>query len=286
MGAERRNGEHDPHVGDAVSGATGTALRVLPPLPRLGPGRHLLERNALFFRGHLLVIAGGFFEALFYLLSIGVGISDLVGDVDGPGGRTLSYTEFVAPAMLAASAMNGAVMESFNIMAKLHMSKAYEAVLATPLTVRDIAVGEVAWSLARGGAYSAAFLAVMTALGLVGSWWALLALPAALLVGFSFAALGLAAVAAIRGWQDFEWVMTAVLPMFLFSATFAPLSAYPDAIAWLARVLPLYHGVALLRGLCTGAVSAVLLVHLLYLVALGGGALWFAMRRLESKLLH
>jgi lipooligosaccharide transport system permease protein len=268
-----------------------TLGRVLPPLPRarlgparLGPARHLIERNALFFRSHMLVIIGGFFEALFYLLSIGVGISDLVGDVPGPGGRPLEYTEFVAPAMLAASAMNGAVMESFNIMAKLHLSKAYEAVLATPITIRDIARAEVTWTLLRGGAYSAAFLAVMAALGLISSWWALLALPAALLVGFTFAALGLAAVSLIRGWQDFEWVMTAVLPMFLFSATFAPLSTYPDAVAWLARLMPLYHGVALLRGLTTGAVSGVLLVHLLYLVLLGAAALWVATQRLEAKL--
>ncbi len=263
--------------------------RVLPPIgrpgrPTLGPGRHLIERNALFFRGHMLVIIGGFFEALFYLLSIGVGISDLVGDVEGPGGRTLEYTEFVAPAMLAASAMNGAVMESFNIMAKLHLSKAYEAVLATPITIRDIALGEVVWTLMRGGAYSAAFLGVMAGLGLISSWWALLALPAALLVGFTFAAVGLAAVSVIRGWQDFEWVMTAVMPMFLFSATFAPLSAYPDPVAWLARVLPLYHGVALIRGLTTGAVSGVLLVHVLYLVAIGATAFWVATRRLEAKL--
>lgn len=262
------------------------AQRVLPPLPRLGPGRHLIERNMVFFRGHLFVIIGGFFEALFYLLSIGVGISDLVGTVPGPGGRTLTYTEFVAPAMLAASSMNGAVAESFNMVAKLHMSKAYEAVLATPVTIRDIAFGEVAWSLLRGSTYSAAFLAVMAALGLCSSWWAVLALPAAILVGFSFAALGLAAVATIRGWQDFEWVMAAVLPMFLLSATFAPLSAYPDAIAWLARVLPLYHGVSLLRALTTGAVSGVLLVHLLYLVVLGVASMWLAMRMLTARLVR
>jgi lipooligosaccharide transport system permease protein len=266
--------------------------RVLPPLPSqararpaLGPARHLIERNLVFFRGHLLVILGGFFEALFYLLSIGVGISGLVGDVQGPGGRRLWYTEFVAPAMLAASAMNGAVMESFNIMAKLHLSKAYEAVLATPVTVRDIAVGEITWSLMRGGLYSAAFLAVMAALGLISSWWAVFAWPAALVVGFAFAALGLAAVSAIRGWQDFEWVMTAVLPMFLFSGTFAPLSTYPDPVAWLARAMPLYHGVSLIRGLTTGAVGPVLLIHLLYLMVVGGGAFVFATRRLASHLL-
>lgn len=263
--------------------------RVLPPLPglssRIGPGRHLVERNVLFFRGHMMVIIGGSFEALFYLLSIGVGVSDLVGDVEGPGGRQLGYTEFVAPAMLAASAMNGAVMESFNIMAKLHLSKAYEAVLATPITIRDIAIGEITWVLMRGGMYSTAFLGVMAALGLISSWWAVLALPAALLVGFTFAALGLAAVSVIRGWQDFEWVMTAVLPMFLFSGTFAPLSTYPGPIEWLARAMPLYHGVALLRGLTTGAVSGVLLVHLVYLVALGAAAFWVATRRLEAKLL-
>ncbi|MGQ0625708.1 MAG: ABC transporter permease [Sporichthyaceae bacterium] len=257
---------------------------VLPRLPRLGAGRHLIERNLIFFRTHLLVIIGGFFEALFYLLSIGVGLEDLVGDVDGPGGTVMTYTEFVAPAMLAASAMNGAVMETFNIFAKLHMSKSYDAVLATPLTIRDIAIGEVTWSLIRGSSYSAAFLVIMAALGLLGSWWALLALPAVVLLGFAFAAVGLAATTFMRGWQDFEWITTATLPMFLFSATFAPLSAYPEPVATLARALPLYHGVTLLRGLCTGAVDTGLLVHLGYLLALGALALWLALRRLEKIL--
>ena len=261
-----------------------TTFRVLPSL-RLGRGRHLVERNLVFFSGHALVIIGGFFEAVFYLLSIGVGVSDLVGDVPGPGGTTLEYTEFVAPAMLAASAMNGAVMESFNIMAKLHLSKTYESVLSTPITIRDIAIGEITWTLLRGTVYSTAFLGVMVALGLVSSWWAVLALPAVVLVGFTFSALGLAAVSAIRGWQDFEWVMTGVLPMFMFSATFAPLSTYPDPVTWLAQTMPLYHGVSLLRGLTTGGVTAALLVHLLYLVVLGAGAFWFAIRRLEAKLL-
>ena len=261
-----------------------STFRVLPPL-RLGRGRHLVERNLVFFSGHALVIIGGFFEALFYLLSIGVGVSDLVGDIAGPGGRTLSYTEFVAPAMLAASAMNGAVMESFNIMAKLHLSKTYEAVLSTPVTIRDIALGEICWTLLRGTVYSTAFLGVMVAMGLVSSWWGVLALPAVVLVGFTFSALGLAAVSAIRGWQDFEWVMTGVLPMFMFSATFAPLSTYPDPVAWLAQAMPLYHGVALLRGLTTGAVSGALVVHLVYLAVVGVAAFVFATRRLEAKLL-
>lgn len=270
---------------DTSDGTRALGARVLPPLPRLGAGRHLFERNLLFFRQHWVVMVGGFFEPLFYLLSIGVGISALVGEVAGPGGERLSYTEFIAPAMLAASAMNGAVMETtFNLFFKLRYLKTYDAVLATPVGVRDIALGEAAWALARGSVYSAMFLAVMAVLGLIGSWWAVLALPAAILVGVAFVGVGMAATTFMRTWQDFEWVTMAVLPMFLFSATFYPLASYPDGLQWVVQATPLYHGVALLRSLVTGAVGPEALGHVAYLAVLGTLALALAARRMESIL--
>jgi lipooligosaccharide transport system permease protein len=263
------------------------ALRMLPGLPRLGRARHLVERNFLVFKQAWVVIVSGFFEPLFYLLSLGVGVSELVGDLPGPGGRPISYTEFVAPAMLAASAMNGAVLETtFNVFFKLRFEKTYDAVLATPMTPRDVAVGDVAWALVRGGTYSTMFLAVMVGLGLTSSWWAVLALPGALLIGFAFAAAGMAATTFMRSWQDFEYVTMATLPMFLFSATFYPLSSYPDGLRWVVQATPLYHAVALERGLVTGAVSPALAGHAAYLAAMGAGALWLATRRLGRILLR
>jgi len=206
--------------------------------------------------------------------------------VAGPFGRPVPYTVFLAPAMLASSAMNGAVYDAtFNVFFKLRYAKVYDAVLATPLTPRDVAVGEVAWALIRGLIYSAMFLVVMLALGLVGSWWAILALPAAVLIGFAFAAAAMAATTYMRSWQDFEFVNLATLPMFLFSATFYPLSSYPPALQSVVQATPLYHGVALLRGLVTGAVGPGLAWHVVYLAATGLVGVTVVRRRLERLLL-
>jgi lipooligosaccharide transport system permease protein len=262
-------------------------LRVAPPLPRLGRARHLVERNYLLFRRDWIILVSGFFEPLFYLLSIGVGIAQLVGDIPGPDGRPIPYTVFIAPAMLASSAMNGAVLETtFNVFFKLRYAKVYDAVLATPVSPRDIAVGDVTWALFRCAIYSAMFLLVMLAMGLVPSWWAVLALPGAVLVGFAFAATGMAATTYLRSWQDFDLITLATLPMFLFSATFYPLSNYPAALQWVVQVTPLYHGVALLRGLVTGALAPGLLVHVGYLLAMGLIGLTIASHRLGGLLLR
>jgi lipooligosaccharide transport system permease protein len=266
-------------------------LRVAPPgaLARLlgtGRARYLVERNARVYRASWVVLLSGLFEPLLYLFSIGVGVARLVGDVELPGGQVVTYTAFIAPAMLASSAMNGAIYDAtFNIFFKLKYLKVYDAVLATPVTAADIAAGEIAWALLRGSFYSATFFAVMLALGLVSSWWAVLVLPAALLIGFTFAAVGMAATTYMRSWQDFEYVTLATLPMFLFSATFYPLSVYPPALQGLVQLSPLYHAAALVRDLTTGAVSWGTLVHVAVLLGLGLVGALIAGRRLEKLLL-
>src|SRR5579859_436541 len=199
--------------------------RVAPPA-LLGSRRALLlvERNLMVYRRTWIVIVSGFFEPLFYLLSIGVGIGKLVGHVTGPGGHVIAYTAYVAPALMASSAMNGAVYDStMNVYFKLKFAKTYDAVLATPVGVGDVALGEITWALMRGFLYATVFVGVMAALGDVLSPWAILALPAAVLIGFAFAAVGMAATSYMRSWQDFDFVQLAVLPLFLFSATFYPL---------------------------------------------------------------
>jgi lipooligosaccharide transport system permease protein len=261
--------------------------RVLP-LPVAGRGRAglLVERNLMVYRRAWLTIVSGFFEPLFYLLAVGVGVGTLVGDVTGPGGQPIGYTSFVAPALLASSAMNGAVYDATgNIFWKLRYGKVYDAVLATPVAVRDVALGEVAWALLRGLAYSAAFLVVMLGAGLVHSAWAVLVLPASVLIGFAFASVGLAATSFMRSWQDLEFVQLALLPMFLFSTTFYPLSTYPRGLQVVVECTPLYHGVEMLRALTTGTVGAALLGHAAYLAAMGLIGLAVAARRLERLLL-
>ncbi|HSK51726.1 MAG TPA: ABC transporter permease, partial [Clostridia bacterium] len=209
-----------------------TALRLTPPL--LIGGRRaglLIERNLYVYRRIWIVIVSGFFEPLFYLLGIGFGLGALVGSVAGPDGREVSYQLFVAPALLASSSMNGAITEStFNVFFKLNYQKTYDAILATPMSVGDVALGEIGWALIRGGMYAGAFLAVMALLGLVVSPWVILAFPAALLVGFAFAAVGMAATTFMRTWQDFDLIQLVILPLFLFSATFFPLETYPEGL--------------------------------------------------------
>lgn len=262
--------------------------RVVPvPVRRGSRAGALVERNLMVYRRTWLVLVSGFFEPLFYLLSIGVGIGALVGTVAGPDGHAVSYTAFVAPALLASSAMNGAVYDStFNIFFKLRHAKVYDAVLATPVGAGDVARGEMTWALLRGLLYSVAFLVVMLGMGLVHSAWAVLALPAAMLIGFAFASVGLAATSLMRSWQDFEFVQLALLPMFLFSTTFYPLSTYPRAVQILVECTPLFHGVGMLRELTAGTVGVSLVGHAAYLAVMGLAGITVAERRFARLLLR
>jgi len=214
------------------------------------------------------VFLSGFFDPVFYLLAIGVGIGQLAGDVE-VSGIPVDYTAFVAPAMLAASAMNGAIYESTNMFFKLKYGKIYDGILSTPLQARDVATGEIAWSLARGSIYSLAFLFVMAVMGLIHSPYGILAFPAAILIGFAFGAAGVAATTYMRTWQDLDLVTLVTLPLFLFSATFYPIDVYPEFIQAVTWISPLYHGVVLIRGLTLGILEWTMLVNVAYLAAWG-----------------
>ena len=249
-----------------------------------GRGTLLFERNLLSYRRMWTIIVSGFFEPLFYLLSLGYGLGGYVGDVVIDG-RTIEYAAFIAPGLLAASAMNGAFYDATNIFWKLRYQKLYDSVLSTPLGPKDVAAGETAWALFRGLIYAVGFFTVILALGLVHSWWALLALPATVFVGFAFAGAGIAAVTWMRSWQDFDILNLAILPMFLFSATFFPLSTYPHWLEVVVQATPLYHGVNLLRAVTTGTVGAYQLFDIAYLAVLGLVGTWIASRRIERLLL-
>jgi lipooligosaccharide transport system permease protein len=262
------------------------AARVLPVPVRLGAGRHIVERNFLLYRRSWVVFLSGFFEPVFYLLSIGVGVAQLVGDFTLADGTKIAYAAFVAPAMLASSAMNGAIFDStYNIFFRMKYNKLYDSMLATPLKPWDVATGEVTWALLRGAIYSAMFIVVMLIMGLISSWWALLALPASILIGFAFAGAGMALTTFMRSWQDFEFVQLGIIPMFLFSATFYPVETYPGAIRWLVEITPLYQGVVLERAFSTGTVGWTLLINAAYLAAMGTFGMYVASRRLGKLLL-
>lgn len=245
----------------------------------------LVQRNYITYKAEWKLFLTGFLEPVFFLFSIGIGVGQLIGSFT-VGGEQVPYAAFVAPGMLAASAFNGALMDStFNVFFKLRYEKLYDQILATPLRVPDIARGEILWGNLRGGAYSAGFLVVMLAMGLIQSWWALLALPAALLIGFAFSAVCMGLTTFMTSWQDFDKITLIQLPMFLFSATFFPVTAFPDWLRWVVELTPLYRGVVLCRELTTGAVGWGSLVSVVYLVAMGLLGLWLVRRRLAALLL-
>ncbi|HZU20947.1 MAG TPA: ABC transporter permease [Gaiellaceae bacterium] len=260
--------------------------RILPRVPLSGarPLR-LVERNFHSSRDAWLVFVSGFFEPLFYLLALGVGVGGLVGHVRFHG-HAVPYRDFVAPALLAASAMNGPVYEAGNIFFKLKYAKTYEGIVATPMTVRDIAAGEIAYTLLRGVVYSVAFVSIMLVLGLLDSAWAVLLVPAALLESAAFSGAAVFSTTLLRTWADFAFVELLTLPMFLFSGTFVPSSGYPRVMQWLLPATPLYHGVHLLRSLALGDVGIGLLGDIAYFAVMTALFLVLADRRLARLLLR
>jgi lipooligosaccharide transport system permease protein len=246
----------------------------------------VVERNFVTYRRQWIAFLTGFLEPVFYLFSLGLGLGAIIGTVTLADGRTVTYAQFVAPAMLALSAMNGAIYDATYIMFfKLRYAHTFEAMLATPIGPRDIALGEMVWSLVRSGIYVTGFLVISVVMGLTTSWWALLAVPAALVVGFVFSGLGMAATSWIRNFVDFDYIQMALVPLMLLSATFFPVDAYPASLRWLVQLSPLYHGVEIERSLMLGSVDASILVHVAVLVAVGLVGLAVARRRLAKLLL-
>jgi lipooligosaccharide transport system permease protein len=264
------------------------AFRVLPPAAfRLGRGRRLIERDLMVARRTWWIPLSGVAEPVFYLLSIGIGIGKLVGGIPGPDHTTIPYATYVAPALLAASAMNGAVYEStFNVYFKLKYAKTFDAVLATPVQAAEVARGEITYALMRGACYAALFVVMMAGLGDVQSAWAALALPAAILIGFAFSAVGMAATTYMRSWTDFDLVQLVLLPLFLFSTTFYPLSTYPRGLQVLVECTPLYHGVSLVRALTLGQIGWAAVGDVAYLAVMGALGVAVASRRIRILLLR
>lgn len=245
----------------------------------------VLERNAHVGRRYWYAHLAGGAEPFLFLFSIGVGVGALVDSVVAPSGELVSYRSFVAPGMLAAAAMNTAIFDgAIFFFVKFKYIGTYEPMLASPLRPRDLVRGELLWTLGRIGFYASAFVVTMLVMGLLESPWAILAVPAALLVGLTFAIAGMVAATWMRSWLDFDLVFVAVIPMFLFSATFFPLSRYPDAVQLLVQLTPLFHGADLLRRLALGGVGWEQLISVAYLGALALGGLRIAERRVARLL--
>jgi lipooligosaccharide transport system permease protein len=245
-------------------------------------GRGLLATKST----NWIVVLTGFVEPIFYLLSLGVGLGAYVGTVQDAAGAPIPYAAYIAPALLAVSAMNGAIYDStWNVFFKMNFAKTYEGMLATSLGPLDVALGEITLALLRGGAYGLGFLLVMQFAGLNLSWTAVLALPALLLVAFGFASLGMGITSYMKTFQQMDWIQFVLLPMFLLSATFYPITVYPEPVQWIVQALPLWHGVELVRGLTTGVLGPAMLLHLLYYLVMIAVGLLFTTRRLRALFL-
>ena len=252
-----------------------------------GNSRAVISRGLLATRStNYLVVLSGFFEPVFYLLSMGIGLGALVGTVATTTGQEVPYAAFIAPALLAVSAMNGAVYDStWNVFFKMNYSKLYQGMLSTSLGPLDVAFGEILLALMRGGVYAVGFMIVMQALGLNLAWTAILALPAVLLIAFGFASLGMAITSYMKTFQQMDWIAFVMLPMFMFSATFYPITVYPEGIQLVVQALPLWHGVELVRGLTTGSLSPAMWGHVAYFGVMIAVGLVFTTKRLKALFL-
>ena len=249
-----------------------------------GRARVLFERSFLVIKTSTWVtVLSGFVEPVFYLASFGYGVGPLIGPISDGHGHTIPYGSFIAPALLATSAMNGAVFDStWNVFFKMHFGKTYQGMMATSLGSLDVALGEIGWALLRGLAYAIGFMVVVASLGLVPSAWAILAVPAAVLIAAGFASCGMAITSYLKNFQQMDWLTFWLLPMFLFSGTFYPVSVYPMWIQQIVHLLPLWQGVEMVRGLMLGNVSLGLLVHALYFAGMTIIGLIFTTRRLTA----
>ena len=243
----------------------------------------LLERGFIAFKSSTyMMVLSGFIEPVLYLLSFGYGIGTLLPTIE-VGNETIKYAAFIAPALLATSAMNGAIYDStMNVFFKLNHDRIYQGMLSTSMGPLDVALGEIGWALIRGFAYACTFMAVIAPLGLVVSAWGLLAIPAAVLIAFGFASCGMAITSYMKSFQQLEIVNIILLPMFLFSGSFYPVSVFPVWLQNIVNLLPLTHAVNLIRGLCLGHINLALAGHAMYFVVMIIGGLFFTTKRLNA----
>ena len=234
----------------------------------------LLERSWMAFKNSAwIAVLSGFFEPVLYLLSFGYGLGHLIGTITLPGGRVVSYAMFIAPGLLATSAMNGAIYDStWNVFFKLKFDRIYQGMLQTSLGSVDVALGEIGWALIRGLAYTLGFMCIAVPAGLIPSWWGILAIPAAVLIAFGFASIGMAITSCFTTFQQMDFINIVMLPLFLFSGSFYPLTVYPGYLQAILKASPLWQAIEMVRDLTLGVVSWGILWHVLYfavMVAIG-----------------
>jgi len=252
-----------------------------------GRARAPIMRNAYALRTtNALTFLTGFVEPVIFLVAFGYGVGALIGTVQ-VNGEEVPYAAYIAPALLASSAMTGALMDAtFNVFFKMHFMRIYHTMMSTSLGPLDVALGEIGWAMIRGAAYAVGFTVVVSIAGLLTSWWALLMIPAAVLVAFAFAAIGMTITSYISSFHQLNWLNFWLLPLFLFSGTFYPITIYPDWVQAIIQVTPLWQAIAMMRGLAFGVMDLALLVHVAYFAVLAVIGLIVTTRRLDALFLR
>lgn len=211
-----------------------------------------------------------FVNPLLFLTAMGVGLGSFVDDNSGSqalGGAT--YLQFIGPGLLAATAMQTAIFEAtYPVMAGIKWQKFFYSMIASPLRPADVAYGNLAFIAFRIVTTCAVFAVVITVFGGMSSWLGVLTVPVALLVGMAYAAPVFAIASRLKNETGFSLIFRfGMIPMFLFSGAFFPVSQLPDVIEWLAYLTPLWHGVELSRGFGLGEIGLVaVLGHAAYLL--------------------
>jgi lipooligosaccharide transport system permease protein len=241
------------------------------------------QRNATMYRRTWTWnILPNFFEPVFYLTAIGIGVGAYISQMGG-----LSYVAFLAPGLVCVAAMNGASFEvTYNIYVRMHFEKAYDAMLTAPIEPDDVLAGEMLWAMTRVLIYGGAFFVVTALFGLAPMPEALVAIPVIPLTGLLFAAIGVAFTLRIPAIDLFSFYFTLFLtPLFLFSDVFFPIEErLSGAWLWVAEVLPLLHPVRLARSAFRGDLSWIALWDLAYILAVSVALLAWARRTVRRRL--
>jgi lipooligosaccharide transport system permease protein len=262
-----------------------------PAVARGGVGHVFEHRWLQYRRSYRATIFSSFLTPVLFLASMGLGLGTYVDSSANQALGGVSYLAFLAPGLLAAACMQSAAFEAaFPIMAGLEWTRVFHAMHATPISGRDIALGNLAWIGARMLLVATIFTAIMVLFGAAASPLVVLAIPAAALTGLAFAAPIVAFSATQRTPDKFNALFRfGITPLFLFSGTFYPVESLPIVLQPLAWVTPLWHGVSLARGLSLGTIGhdpLMAVVHLAVLVGFTAVGTWFAIRTVNAKLLR
>ena len=227
-------------------------------------------------------LLGNILEPLFYLLALGYGLGRFIGEMQG-----MDYVTFLASGFVCASAMNTASFEGlYSAYTRMAVQRTWESMLMAPLRLEDIILGEIIWAGTKSLISASIILLVAILLNAVHGWEVLLAVPMFMLLGLCFAVMALIVTALSRSYDFFMYYFTLVVtPMYLFSGVFFPLDDMPGLIQQISGLLPLTHGVAIVRPLLTGHEVDGLVQHLLVLFAYLVFAYWLAVLLLKRRLI-